>query len=86
MRKVALFLALFFCLDAALDTFDSDCVVAAPAAACHACLCQVVSLMPTVAALLPVAPPRPLIVVSRFETIPGRLTDKSLFQPPKARA
>jgi hypothetical protein len=85
MRKVALALALLFCADVAIDSFDSDCVDA-NADACHACLCQTHAVTHKVSTSEKIDAPKPAFMTSAFETFADRLTDKSFFQPPKALA
>lgn len=84
MRKVAFLLALFIGFDAVVDSFDSDCVLATPAASCHSCLCQVPSLIPPLTTSRRVLAPKQVFVVAPSESASGRLSDKRVFQPPRA--
>ncbi len=85
MRKVALVLALLFCADVALDSFDADCAQMRPDRPCHACFCQT-HILPAPALGERLAAPSPTSVAPAREPLVDRLIDKTLFRPPKAPA
>lgn len=86
MRKVALALALLFCADVALDSFDASCAQSKSDQPCHACLCQTHILLSTPAASARIDAPRPTFAVTAFEPAADRLIDKTVFRPPIALA
>lgn len=80
MRKVALALALLFCADVALDSFDASCGQADQP--CHACLCQTHVLTSQPATSERIDAPKPTFVVSALESFADRLVIKTIFRPP----
>lgn len=82
MRKLALALALLFCADVAIDSFDVSCVESTKGQPCHACLCQTHVLTASTAKSERIDAPRPTFVVPELEAFADRLVDKTLFRPP----
>lgn len=82
MRKVALALALMFCADVALDSFDASCAQAKPDQPCHACLCQTHVLPSVPITSERIDAPKSTFVVAALESFADRLIVKTIFRPP----
>lgn len=85
MKRVLCVVVLsLFMVDFAVDSFDADCFYQAQP--CHTCLCGTPAL-PQAPATANLTAPRPAVRVAPvFDSFAGRLTDKSLFRPPRLTA
>lgn len=79
-------MALLFCADVAVDSFDADCVPVEAGQDCHACLCGTPATAPRPPAGAVAIPPTAFFFPSLDASFADRLADKSVFRPPKPLA
>lgn len=79
MRKAALALALMFCANVAVDSFDAGCV---EEASCDACLCRSHVLPSPAENARRLTAPKPAFAAAAPGLLADRLIDKTIFRPP----